>query len=69
MTTRDCNHTALRIEPDRYRCSGCGIEFERKSVADHIVAMRAVLRQPRAKPEPEPAEPKPPPPPIPRTRP
>lgn len=44
MKPSDCPHAALHIEPDKFRCSGCGIEFERKSVVDHIAAMRALLR-------------------------
>lgn len=39
----DCMHQAMGIEPDAFRCSGCGLRFERKSAAQHIADMRALL--------------------------
>lgn len=42
----DCMHQALRIEPDRFTCSKCGLTYERKSVGEHLADMRAALHSP-----------------------
>jgi hypothetical protein len=65
MNRNDCNHTAMRIEPGRFRCSGCGTEFDRKTPAEHIAAMRDVLAHKRFRPKPVVPDTAPPPP-IPR---
>lgn len=66
MNPNDCPHAALRIEPDRFRCSGCGTEFDRAPVPVIIAAIRDVLAHKRFRPRPVVSDAASAPPPIPR---
>lgn len=46
MTPDDCPHTPMRPNPEGTHrvCQGCGLSIPIRTVAEHIAAMREVMR-------------------------
>ena len=48
MTTTDpadCGHPAFAVTDDAYRCGTCGLTIPRRTVAEHLTAMRADIAE------------------------